>query len=137
MIAWAWHIHHEGWLCEPLTQPIEERIRFIRMHKQEAEVPIRLRLLKQVKGAVPPALSQIFAPYQDAYAAWERADAAWQKTDAAWQKAVEVAPNDPITLISRATAYYKLGTTKGGGCGTGDTSERDDLLAKIAAKKES
>ena len=47
----------------------------------------------------------------------------YEKTLAAWQKAVEIAPNDPITLISRATAYYKLGTTKGGGCGAGKSPE--------------
>lgn len=95
MIVWAWHIHHEGWLCEPLTQPIEERIRFIQMYKQKAEVPIRLRLLKQVKGEVPPALSQIFALYEDAYVAWKQADAAawkqvdaaaWKQADAAWEQ---------------------------------------------------
>lgn len=47
----------------------------------------------------------------------------YEKTLAAWQKAVELAPKDPITLISRATAYYKLGTTKGGGCGAGKSPE--------------
>ena len=47
----------------------------------------------------------------------------YEKVLAAWQKAVELAPNDPIALISRATAYYKLGTTKGGGCGAGKSAE--------------
>jgi hypothetical protein len=31
---------------------------------------------------------------------------------------------------------HDTGGAQGGGCGTGDTSQRDELLARIAPKKE-
>ena len=45
----AWHVHHDI-LCEPLTEPIEERIDYIRMNKPKEGIETRLRLLNIVKN---------------------------------------------------------------------------------------
>lgn len=43
-----WHIHHQK-LFEPSTEPIENRIAYIKSEKPKNEVEIRLRLLHEVK----------------------------------------------------------------------------------------
>jgi hypothetical protein len=48
-MAWFWHIHHEV-LCEEATEPIKNRIAYIKDEKDPSEVPTRLRLLKPVKS---------------------------------------------------------------------------------------
>jgi hypothetical protein len=45
---YAWHIHHEK-LFEPLTEPIENRIKFIESDKPIEQRATRLKLLRPVK----------------------------------------------------------------------------------------
>lgn len=52
----AWHIHHSCYLFEFLTEPLSVRRDYIRMCKPPPEVETRLRLLKLVKGPLPPAV---------------------------------------------------------------------------------
>ena len=59
-----WHVHHSGMLME-LSTDIQERIRHIKMYKPADEVATRLRLLKPVKGPLPPLIAK-------AHAAWEK-----------------------------------------------------------------
>lgn len=47
-----WHIHHHT-LLEFNIDPITQRRRFIKQNKSMDEVPIRLRLLKPIKGKLP------------------------------------------------------------------------------------
>lgn len=54
----------------------------------------------------------------------------YDKSLEAWQKVVELTPSDPIAFISRATAYYKIATTKGGGCAPGRSVETMTTTAK-------
>lgn len=51
-VVFAWHVHHET-LVEPLTEPIENRIAYIRKDKPAGEIELRLRLLKPVRGSLP------------------------------------------------------------------------------------
>ena len=60
------HCHHEQWL-ERLTEPAENRIRFILENKSVREQAERLRR---------------FRPFD-----WEKADADWEKAYADWKKA--------------------------------------------------
>ena len=46
-----WHIHHEV-LMEYLTEPLKNRIEYIKTNKPEHERDIRLKLLKAVKGPI-------------------------------------------------------------------------------------
>ena len=52
----AWHIHH-GILWEPLTEPIENRIAYIKSNKPTHEQATRLRLLKKIKGPLPDPIT--------------------------------------------------------------------------------
>lgn len=72
MVEFAWHIHHEV-LVEPLTEPIENRIAFIKKTKHLDEIPTRLRLLKKVQGALPKAVVTAAEAYARAYSALEDA----------------------------------------------------------------
>ena len=56
-----WHIHHET-LLEWNTEPIENRIAYIKVSKSPEEIPTRLRLLKPVQG-----LNQLQTDPQDGY----------------------------------------------------------------------
>ena len=84
MTTFAWHVHHDR-LVEPLTEPIENRIAFIKANKPRHEQATRLRLLRVVKGELPAVY---VAAWDKAEAAWAKAEAARDKADAAWDKAV-------------------------------------------------
>jgi aminoglycoside phosphotransferase len=43
-------------LIEPLTEPLQNRLDFIRVHKAYDEIPYRLRLIDVVKGELPAAV---------------------------------------------------------------------------------
>jgi len=47
-----WHVHHNK-LWEPLTEPIRNRINYIKNNKPKEEIELRLRLLKPVLGEFP------------------------------------------------------------------------------------
>jgi len=68
-----WHIHHDI-LAEPLTEPIENRIRFIKNNKPYHEVETRLRLMKPVRGKLPE-LDKAGAEFVKASAEWDKARA--------------------------------------------------------------
>ena len=73
-----WHIHHDI-LLEPLTEPIENRIQFIKVNKPKNEVETRLRLMKPVRGKLPKL--------DKACAEWGKARAELDKACAEWDKA--------------------------------------------------
>jgi len=88
MTQFAWHIHHEV-LVEPLTEPIENRIAFIRTNKPDDEIETRLRLLKPVQGVLPVAVVEAWKAYDEAWKAYDEAwtarDEAWKAYDEAWK----------------------------------------------------
>ena len=86
MTTFAWHVHHET-LIEPLTEPIENRIAYIKQAKPASEVELRLRLLKPVQGELPAALDKARAALDKAWAAYVKARAAHVKARAAHVKA--------------------------------------------------
>ena len=95
MTTFAWHVHHTI-LLESLTEPMSDRVAYIRDNKPAHEVDIRLALMKKVKGPLPSTLQKAYAAWQKARAAWLKADparqkalVAWQKARAAWQKAID------------------------------------------------
>ena len=63
--GFAWHIHHQI-LLEPLLEPIESRIAYIKANKPANEVPTRLKLLRPVKGPLPPGLVKAGEAYAKA-----------------------------------------------------------------------
>ena len=81
----VWHIHHDM-LCEPLTEPFETRVAYIKSQKRAIEVPTRLRLMKPVRGKLPE-LDKVSAELLKARAEWEKACAEWEKACAELLKA--------------------------------------------------
>jgi len=64
-----WHIHHDT-LMEFRAGPIKARIYWIKRCKPLSEIPIRLKLLRPVKGRLPVKLveaweSYLITPLQD------------------------------------------------------------------------
>jgi hypothetical protein len=61
-VLFAWHVHHRT-LVEPLTEPIEKRVAYIRATKPQTEIETRLRLLKPVKGSLPAELIEAWKEF--------------------------------------------------------------------------
>ena len=66
-MKYYWHIHHEV-LLEP-SDDIGERIEYIKNNKPVEEIPIRLHLLKEVKGRLPEDYDEAWKAYDEAYRA--------------------------------------------------------------------
>ena len=102
-VIFAWHVHHNV-LIEPLTEPIENRIKYFKKFKPKSEIELRLKLLKVVKGKLPKEFVEAWQEYNEArqkdVEAWQKYDEAlqkyyearqkydeiWQEYDKAWQK---------------------------------------------------
>jgi hypothetical protein len=82
-----WHYHHAQFLLEYASEIIKSRRAFIERDKDSIEVPLRLRLLKPVKGELPSALLAAHAEYQAADAKYQAAWAEWQAARAKWEAA--------------------------------------------------
>ena len=78
MADWYWHIHHAV-LTEPLTEPLQNRLDYIRKHKPQSERETRLRLIAPVTVELPAALVKARAAYDTAGAAYDTALAAYDK----------------------------------------------------------
>ena len=104
-----WHIHH-GVLFEQATEPIKNRIAYIKSDKLECEVALRLRLLKPVKDqkrliailtAYKKAVATALEAYRKAVApAWE----AYRKATALASEAYEKVEDSALEAYKKATA---------------------------------
>ena len=77
-LQFAWHVHHDK-LIDPLTHPISVRRKYIKENKPKEEIPLRLKLLKVVKGKLPKEYVEAGKTY----------DKAWKTYDKAWKIYVE------------------------------------------------
>ena len=78
--TWMWHVHHEV-LAEPLTEPLQNRLDYIRDRKPASEIATRLRLISPVAGPLSEPPVQAWAAYNQAWAAYGKA---WAAYDKAW-----------------------------------------------------
>ena len=99
-VIFAWHVHHNV-LIELLTEPIENRIEYIKKFKPKNEVKLRLKLLKVVKGELPKEFVEAWQEYNEAR---QKDVEAWQKYDEAWQKYYEARQKYDKTWQK----YYKV-----------------------------
>jgi len=76
---WILHCHHDL-LLEPLTEPLENRIAYIKKEKPEDERILRLRLLKVLS---PKELNLL--PKKAYIKAWKAYDKAWEACGKAWE----------------------------------------------------
>ena len=121
-----WHIHH-GVLFEEATEPIKNRIAYIKAEKPECEVALRLRLLKPVKDQ--KRLIAILTAYEKADApAWE----AYEKAIAPALEAYEKAKAPALEAYEKAMAtaseaYEKAKATA--------SAKRDRAINTLHAKE--
>ena len=93
-VIFAWHVHHNV-LIELLTEPIENRIKYIKKFKPKNDnglIELRLKLLKVVKGELPKEFVEARQKYDE--------DEAWQKCVETWQEYVEVYKKDEPQILA-------------------------------------
>jgi len=90
-----WHIHHDI-LLEPLTEPLKNRIEYIKNNKSKNKIELRLKLLKPVKGKLPDEVIKAGEAYYKAqetsgkvweayYKTWEASVKSWEASVKAWE----------------------------------------------------
>ena len=84
-MKYYWHIHH-GVLLEP-SDDIGERREYIKNNKPVEEIPIRLHLLKEVKGRLPEAYDEAYRAYYEAYRDYYEASKAYDEASKAYYEA--------------------------------------------------
>jgi len=132
-----WHIHH-GVLFEQATEPIKNRIAYIKAEKAEWERSLRLRLLKPVKDQ--KRLIAILTAYKKAKAtaseAHEKATApawkAYEKAKATASEAYKKATAPALEAYEKAKAtaleaYKKVEATA--------SAKRDEAINALHAKE--
>ena len=72
------HVHHKV-LMEFLTEPLQNRQRYIREEKPECQREVRLRLLRPVRGKLPPAVEQAWAAYRERWSCSRKSWLAYRK----------------------------------------------------------
>jgi len=85
-LKYYFHIHHEI-LLEALTEPLKNRIKYIKGTKPEDEIELRLKLIKPVKGKLPSEFIKAEQEREEAYQAWVKANQAWVKANQALYEA--------------------------------------------------
>ena len=81
--AWWWCVHHEIH-CEPLTEPVENRVKYVRENKASHEIATRLRELAPVLH--PERLPALLVEARRARVEALRAcDEAWRVYDERWR----------------------------------------------------
>ena len=119
-----WHIHHYIPI-EPLTQPLKNRIEYIKKFKPKDEVPLRLKLLGPVEGKLPAGFVKIAENYVKARKAYDKA---WKAYDKAWKdygKAWEAYSNAVfVTYRKQIMALHKKE------CGCGYSLKRKTIFTK-------
>ena len=85
----AWHIYHEI-LVEVLTEPIEERLRYIDTEKAKCEpswkIELRKRLLKPVMGPLSEKIEKAYQEWAKADKEREKANQKRKKANQEWEK---------------------------------------------------
>src|SRR3989337_3730199 len=86
-LEFAWHVHHEDFLCEPLIESMETRQEHIREHKPESEQALRLKLLKKVEGKLPEKLLKTRLAYDQVGQAYDQTRLAYDQAGLAYEQA--------------------------------------------------
>jgi hypothetical protein len=107
---YAFHIHHEK-LYEKLTEPIENRIKFVEGNKDKKEVATRLKLMRVVKDQTK--LGDLIYHLESAWKAWNAAltetlATSRRKDDKGQGRAEDAAEKAYADLLKQNQAIYAL-----------------------------
>ena len=107
-LRFYWHIHHKT-LCELLTEPIRNRIKYIKENKPAKEIALRLKLLKPVRSKLPArfikASQECNKVYQRREKACQICDKACQRCDKAYQRCEKASQECKKAYQGREKAY--------------------------------
>ena len=106
-LIWIWHCHHDI-LLEPLTEPLKNRIEYIKNNKSKNEIELRLKLLKPVKGKLPDEIIKVGKAYYKAQETSDKVGEAYYKTWEAYIKTGEVSDKAWEAYYKPWEAYYKM-----------------------------
>jgi hypothetical protein len=115
-----WHVHHER-LAEFLTEPIANRIRYIKSAKPKGEVATRLKWMTPVLDPPAPlmkawvAYAKAQAAYNKAWATYDKARVVYDKTQAVYDKA-DAAYNKALAAYNKAWVLKRLHAAEHPGC---------------------
>jgi hypothetical protein len=101
-----WHIHHDI-LVELLTEPLENRVKYIKENKPKNEVGLRLKLLKPVKGKLPNEVIKTTKACDKAWKAYNKAWKACVKTGKACVKTTKACDKAWKAYNKAEKAYNK------------------------------
>lgn len=101
-----WHIHHD--ILVELSDNIEERIEFIKRSKSPEEIPLRLKLLKAVKGKLPKEIIEACVTYDRAGIAYNKARDAYNEIWMICKEARVAYDKAEIAYDKARVAYYEV-----------------------------
>src|SRR3990167_1775890 len=70
-LKYYWHLHHDI-LLESLTEPLKNRINFIKKEKPKNEIKLRLKLFRPFKGKLPVKTAKAGEAYDKALEAYDK-----------------------------------------------------------------
>ena len=100
-LKYYWHLHHDI-LLESLTEPLKNRINFIKKEKPKNEIKLRLKLFRPFKGKLPVKTAKALEAYDKALEAYYKAREVYDKAREVYYKARE-------SYYKAREAYYKAG----------------------------
>ena len=105
--VYYWHVHHEV-LCEALTEPIQNRIDYIKSNKPASEVETRLRCMTPVlhPEKLPVKWREAYAKWREAYAKWREADAKSREAYAKWEEEAGAKLSEAYAELEEADAKW-------------------------------
>ena len=70
-LKYYWHLHHDI-LLESLTEPLKNRINFIKKEKPKNEIKLRLKLFRPFKGKLPVKTAKALEAYDKALEVYDK-----------------------------------------------------------------
>ena len=101
---YAWCCHHSI-LIELLTEPYENRIKYILSDKPKKEQAVRFRNFRPLRIELPKEIIKAIAKYDEARAKYDEARAKWNEAEAKYDEA-EAKYDEAWTKWNEASAKY-------------------------------
>jgi hypothetical protein len=86
MTKFYWHVHHD--VLMETSDDIQERVAYILAEKPKDEIPLRLELLREVRGPLPVEYDRARVEWNKALFEYDRALFEYDKARVEWKKAL-------------------------------------------------
>jgi hypothetical protein len=110
--TWCWLIHHET-IVEKSTEPMSNRVEFIKECKPKGEIETRLKWMRPIRGELPAEVMEAWKAYEEARKAHKEA----RKVDGeAWKVYEEASKVHGEAIENNQEAIEKLHREECPGC---------------------